>query len=61
MQEYFANFIKNWNPNGGNLANWPAAKIEAKPELMLLDVESKVIRGEKDARYEFLDQDSGKK
>lgn len=61
MMNYFANFIKTGNPNGEKLAVWPAAKDEAKPEIMIIDIESKAKRAENEARYLFLDKEYSKK
>lgn len=60
MQNYFANFIKNGNPNGENLVTWPAAGAqETTPPVMIIDTECKVEQAKNDARYEFLDKDYG--
>lgn len=57
MQEYFANFIKNGNPNGAGLSDWPAAKAnDTEPAVMIIDVESKIQTAKDDARYVFLDK-----
>ena len=57
MFNYFANFIKTGNPNGGKLPNWSVAKSGDKtPPVMVIDVESKEIKAPADARYEFLDK-----
>ncbi len=58
MQRYFANFIKTGDPNGENLAEWPNATDpkDTTPSVMVLDVESKAIESENEARYEFLDK-----
>ena len=61
MMNYFANFIKTGNPNGDKFPQWPAAKNEAKPEMMIIDVETKSKRAENDARYLFLDKEYMKK
>jgi para-nitrobenzyl esterase len=58
---YFANFIKNGNPNGEGLPVWPKAKNEDKPEIMIIDVNSKSKKAENDARYLFLDKEYSKK
>jgi para-nitrobenzyl esterase len=56
MLNYFANFIKNGNPNGDKLPEWPAAKAEdVTPPVMVLDTESKAVKTD-DARYYFLDK-----
>ncbi|MBS1610906.1 MAG: carboxylesterase family protein [Bacteroidetes bacterium] len=60
MQNFFANFIINGNPNGKNLPEWPAAKpADTNPDVMVLNVESKSIKAPDDARYIFLDKAYG--
>ncbi|EIA09840.1 carboxylesterase/lipase family protein [Flavobacterium frigoris] len=61
MMNYFANFIKTGNPNGDGLPVWPKAKNEEKPEIMVIDVNSKSKKAENDARYLFLDKEYSKK
>lgn len=56
MQEYFANFIKKYDPNGGSLPIWSPAKNEAQPDVMILDSPSKLIKSTTEARYEFIDK-----
>jgi para-nitrobenzyl esterase len=56
MQEYFANFIKNYDPNGPSLGQWVPAKNVAQPEVMIFDVDSKLVKSTTEARYEFLDK-----
>ena len=57
MLNYFANFIKTGNPNGGKLPEWAAAKPgDANPPVMVLDTESKTVKATDDGRYEFLDK-----
>jgi para-nitrobenzyl esterase len=57
MQNYFANFIKSGNPNGGTLPNWPAAgKMDRSPSVMIIDVKSGAVEAKGDVRYEFLDK-----
>jgi len=57
MQHYFANFIKTGNPNGKDLPAWlPAKAGEKTPHVMILDVESKSVPAQSDARYQFLDK-----
>jgi para-nitrobenzyl esterase len=56
MQEYFANFIKNGDPNGEGLPDWPAAAAgDTTPPVMILDTESKAVDASDDARYLFHD------
>lgn len=61
MLNYFANFIKTGNPNGDKLPVWPMSKNEEKPEIMIIDLASKSVRAENDARYLFLDKEYSKK
>lgn len=57
MNEYFANFIKTGNPNGGKLPEWQAAKAgDTTPPVMIIDVESRTEKAMNEARYEFLDK-----
>jgi para-nitrobenzyl esterase len=57
MQNYFANFIKTGNPNAIGLPEWQAAGAnDANPPVMIIDVESKLVKTENDARYLFLDK-----
>jgi para-nitrobenzyl esterase len=53
MQNYFANFIKTGNPNGGGLPEWPQASAGAGSRLLQLDVPSKAISAADDAHYQF--------
>lgn len=56
MLNYFANFIKTGNPNGGSLPEWPAAQAnDVNPPVMILDTESKAVKYD-DSRYLFLDK-----
>jgi para-nitrobenzyl esterase len=56
MQNYFANFIKNGNPNATGLPEWPAAvSTDDKPSVMIIDTESKAIKSEIESRYKFLE------
>ncbi|MFC4097214.1 carboxylesterase/lipase family protein [Euzebyella saccharophila] len=60
MQNYFANFIISGNPNGQELPEWPNAKAnDVTPPVMVIDVESKVVEAQNDARYQFLDKQYG--
>lgn len=57
MLEYFANFIKTGNPNGGKLPEWTAAKAnETSPPVMIINTESKTVMAQNDGRYLFLDR-----
>ena len=62
MQKFFVNFIKKGNPNGIMLPKWPAATAnDPNPPVMNIDVKSKLMNAEEDARYEFLDEAYGNK
>ncbi|MFY7826188.1 MAG: carboxylesterase/lipase family protein [Flectobacillus sp.] len=61
MMNYFANFIKTGNPNGDKLPNWPSAKNEEKPEVLIINANTKAVRSENEARYFFLDKEFLKK
>ncbi|WP_262490218.1 carboxylesterase family protein [Hymenobacter coccineus] len=56
LQAYFANFIKNGNPNGSGLPTWPAAKAGAGGQLLRVDVNTRVEADQTRARYLFLEQ-----
>jgi para-nitrobenzyl esterase len=57
MNEYFANFIKSGNPNGGKLPIWQAVKIgDTNPPVMIIDVESGTEKSSIENRYQFLDK-----
>ncbi len=56
MQQYFANFIITGNPNCADLPAWPAAQPnDKKPPVMVIDVNSRTVSADDDARYRFLD------
>jgi para-nitrobenzyl esterase len=60
MENFFANFIINGNPNGTDLPEWPTAKPGDKnPEVMNIDVDLKVMKATDDAQFEFLDKNYG--
>ncbi len=62
MLNYFTNFVKTGNPNGGKLPDWKAAKAgESTPHVMILDVESRTESAKDDVRYQFLDKAYGNK
>ena len=37
MQEYWTNFAKTGDPNGGNLPHWPKFNAVARPYLDIMD------------------------
>lgn len=60
MQNYFANFIKNGNPNGKDLPEWPVEKKGVTdPDVMIINTESKAVKAANDNRYIFLDKAYG--
>ncbi len=60
MQNYFVNFILKGNPNGGDFPEWSVAEAsDATPPVMIIDVESKAVDAQNDARYLFLDKAYG--
>jgi para-nitrobenzyl esterase len=57
MFDYFTNFVKTGNPNGGENPTWSAAKAgDATPPVLVIDTESKEIRAADDARQVFHDK-----
>jgi para-nitrobenzyl esterase len=55
MQNYFANFIKTFDPNGPGLPQWPAMR-SGNSHVMRIDVESRAEPDQTRPRYLFLDQ-----
>ena len=51
MQQYFANFVKNADPNGPGLPEWPVVKKEIPIVLMRLDVDSHAEPAKHNDRY----------
>ncbi len=56
MQEYFANFIKKGNPNGGGLPAWPAISTGSPVPVMHIDVHTRVEPAKHEERYLFMDR-----
>ena len=57
MNNYFANFIKTYNPNGKNLPEWKVVTAnDPTPPVMVIDVKSRTEKAVNDARYELLDK-----
>ena len=56
MSGYFANFVKNGNPNGGGLPAWPALPKTGTGQVMQIDVETHAAPDTTRARYLLLDQ-----
>ena len=53
MQSYFANFIKNGDPNGGGLPKWPALRAGENAQVMRIDPKPRVEPDTTRARYVF--------
>jgi para-nitrobenzyl esterase len=60
MQEYFANFIKTGNPNGGGLPKWLPVKPNQPANYLQIDVETKPGVETHRGRYTALDEVNGK-
>lgn len=53
MSSYWANFVKNLNPNGGNLTYWPAS-VTISNTTMHLDVTQEVMDIAEADKIEFI-------
>jgi para-nitrobenzyl esterase len=56
MQAYYANFVKNGDPNNAGLPAWPPANRGDSTPVMQLDVEAHVEPEQHRERYLFLDR-----
>ncbi|MFM1912214.1 MAG: hypothetical protein RIR51_52 [Bacteroidota bacterium] len=57
MFNYFANFIKTYNPNGEKLPNWGQVNAkDIKPSVMIIDTESSEILSEIENRYHLMEK-----
>lgn len=54
MENYFANFIKDGNPNGSGLAHWPMLQLNA-PKVMVINVDSHAEPMKNQDRYIWMD------
>lgn len=57
MENYFANFIKNYNPNGAGLPKWDANTGQSPVKFININVKSEQKTETDRARYLFLDKD----
>lgn len=60
MEDYFANFIKTYNPNGNNLPQWPEMKSDGTTMYMNIDLQPKAEKLSTLDRYHFLEQQYSK-
>ena len=56
MQQYYANFVTNGDPNGRGVPQWPPANAGDSVQLICLDIESAIEPDRHRARYLFLDE-----
>ncbi|MBC7567468.1 MAG: carboxylesterase family protein, partial [Pedobacter sp.] len=54
MQNYFVNFVKTGNPNGGDLPKWYGLQ-SSQPKVMVIDAESKSESERNLRRYVLMD------
>jgi para-nitrobenzyl esterase len=57
IEDYFANFIKTGNPNGGSLPKWPAANSgDAGLHFIQIDVDTRAESATHEGQFKILDQ-----
>ncbi|MFN8440289.1 MAG: carboxylesterase family protein [Caldilineaceae bacterium] len=56
MQQCYVNFVRNGDPNGGDVPAWPAANAGESTHYICLDVESASQPELRQARYQFLNE-----
>ena len=60
MEDYFANFIKTFNPNGAGLPQWPVMSNNGKTVYMHIDLKPEKKTLDDLGRYYFLDKQYNK-
>jgi para-nitrobenzyl esterase len=56
MEQYFANFIKTGNPNGGELPKWPNANSGDSVQFLRIDLDTRSEAARHEGRYRLLDK-----
>ena len=52
---YYLQFVRTGNPNGRSVPQWPALTEDGAPEIMIIDVHTRVEKALHDERYRVLD------
>ena len=60
MQIFFANFIKNGNPNGLGVPEWKPLDKNKTAHVMHIDVNARLVEDKNGDRYLLLDQSAKK-
>ena len=61
MQQCYVNFVRNGDPNGGDVPPWPALKAGEPVHYLCLDVDSTSQPERNRDRYRFLDELIGRR
>ena len=59
MENYFANFIRTFNPNGADLPKWPASNAGGAVQFLRIDAEPRVESEAHRGRYLLMDKLAG--